>query len=162
ARVVRSQQAFAVLTRDESGDGGDAEVQQARMAGGVDQDVRRFQVAMNDQAFMRVLHSSAYLQKELDALFGVELRTVLHQRNSIDEFHDEVRNTFFGPAVQKAADARVLQFREDLPFFTKAFESTRGAPPVRCNFDGDALLEFRIRAIGFEDDAHASTAKFAE
>src|SRR5207253_9461090 len=70
---------------------GDTEVQELRRAVFGDQDVARFDVPMNDQVLMRVLHSRADRAKELEPLLSRELVLIAVNiyRQTLDVFHDE-------------------------------------------------------------------------
>ena len=75
---------------------GDAEVDDLGHRDSVvdgDEDVRGFEVAVNDPLLVRVLHGLTNLQEKLEAFVGRELGLVaiLSDRNATDQLHDEVR-----------------------------------------------------------------------
>src|SRR5262249_18124924 len=111
------------------------------------ENVARLEIAMNDEAAMRVRDDLAHLPEQLQPPFEAEpLRVaVLGERGAFNIFHDHV-----GPAIARDAaieeprDARMLEPREDVALGVKARGLRNGA--VLQEFQRRALPERAIRA----------------
>ena len=112
---------------------GDAEVEQARHAVGVDQDVRGLDVAVDHQVLMGVLHRGADLAEEVDP--GVESQAVLGRStvegHALDVLHDQVGPAVVGgAAVEEARDAGVVEGGQDLPLGAEPRREVGAVRPV--------------------------------
>src|SRR4030095_14572568 len=83
---------------------GNAEVEQVYLALRIDEDVRRLQVAMDDQARVRIRERTRDLRDERDACAHIEsvLAAIHIDRLALDVFESEI-----GPAI--VSDASVVQ-----------------------------------------------------
>ena len=86
---------------------GDSEVEQLHPPLAVDQDVRRLQVAVDDEPLVGVLHRRADVQEELEAALEVEPASgaELGDRRAVDVLHDQVR-------IANLVDAGVEDLRD--------------------------------------------------
>ena len=138
---------------------GDAEIEQLGHAVHGDEDVRRFQVAMHDQAAVRMLHGIADLQEQLDSRCGIKSvqRAVRRQRLALDILHHEVRRAVLAePGVEQPGDMRMLQAGEHAPFVLEAAYQFGGR--IQQALDRDLLLERTVRTRRQPDLAHARCA----
>ena len=84
-----------------------------------DQYVTGLQVSMNDSLLMSVLGGSTGLHKQVEPFIGGESVpiTVLSDRDSLHQFHREVRSSVSGDArVQNFGDVLMVHQRQSLPF----------------------------------------------
>ena len=96
---------------------GDTEVEQLGRAIAGDEDVVRFEVAVNDEIPVRILHRVANPAHELEPLADGQPPgiTIGIDWLAFDVLHDEVRHTVVGgTTVQQLRDTGVRQVREDL------------------------------------------------
>lgn len=126
---------------------GDAEVQQLGLAGFGDEDVGRFQVAVDHQKPVRVLHRGGGLQKELHPAADAELplHGELHEGYALNILHDEEGHPLGGlAAVQQARDIGMFEGGQDLALVAEAFEHERVFSGVPGHFDRDPLVELSV------------------
>ena len=103
----------------------DAEVHDLDVAIGLDHDVLRFDIAMDDAAFMTDLQRLRYLRADLSS-FSLVDRAAFFDRGfqigSLEELHDDVVGIAFGiqTPVIDAHDIRALQFCRRCSFLAKA------------------------------------------
>src|SRR5262249_10289438 len=89
-----------------------AEVEQLRLAGRVDQDVRRLQIAVDDQVAMRVRHRAADAEKKGEHVADRQALRIRIDRRAVDVFHDEIWMSPRGVAgVEESGDAGMLERR---------------------------------------------------
>jgi hypothetical protein len=71
-----------------------AEIEQLRLAALCDEDIRRLQIAVNDQAAMRVRHRVTHMQEQPQPLMKRQplLPAVGVDGHAVDVLHDEVRH----------------------------------------------------------------------
>src|SRR5262249_15598933 len=128
-RVVRRQDAQSRLRLRALGRGvslqqlGNAEVEEARLALRVDEDVRWLDVAMNHEVRVRILDRRQYLQKQPQPPLDVEALAIaiLGDRQALDVLKREERLPGLGePRVIEARDVRVRQRREDVTLLREA------------------------------------------
>ena len=130
---------------------GDAEVQQPHTSAVVDENVGRFQVAVDDHAGMRIADRIAYLaeQAEPRRQIGGVIAAPDIDRLAIDVLHRHVR-TLVGrdAAVDQAGDARMLKTRKEPAL---AIEELRQSSCLRAqHLERNALLEalvFPVRGV---------------
>ena len=138
---------------------GDAEIEDLRPAGGIHQNVRRLEIAVDNQAPVGVGHAFADLEKELQAAAHVKLGRVDIDGNAFDVFHHQERPSFGGVAgIDHVDDGGVLQGGEQLALGEKAI-APHGAVAIGVKqFYRHALLNLTIGALGEIDAAHASAS----
>src|SRR5436309_2587069 len=122
----------------------DAEVQKLHLTAAGHQDVRRLEVAVDDQTPVGVLHRVADGPEPTQALHdGRTPRVaVLDQGMSLDVLQDEERASVVrGPAVDQTGDARVLQARQDLPLAQETRQDLVGVEAPLEYLERRPLLE---------------------
>ncbi len=142
----------------------DAEIEQLDLAGRVDQHVGRLQVAMHDQALVRVADRIEHRVEQFQAIVQVRrvVRGVVEQVEAVDVFEREPRLAFGGlAAVEQARDVRVVQAGQDLPFLAQAAQAVGGRKAAQ-QLDRHALVEAAVDALGEEHRAHAAGTEFAD
>src|SRR5262245_27846851 len=98
---------------------GDAEIQQGNTALGRHENVRRLEVAVNDEMAVGVLHGSTDTTEEIQPLIDrkLALGTVAIDRDAVDVLHGEPRQTIGRrAAIEQLRDAWMIERRENLPF----------------------------------------------
>ncbi len=141
---------------------GDSEIEQLRNAIGGDQDVARFEIAVNDELLMRVLDGVGHLPEQLQALANGQLAGVSEgdQGFAVDALHNNVRRTVGGrSAFEQTGDVGVFELSQDLAFLQEAppLGFRPGAHPQ--DLDGDSLAELVVVADALVDRAHAAFAE---
>ncbi len=145
------------------GEARDTEVEQLHLAAVGDQDVAGLDVAMHDQAAVRVAHRVAHGQEEAQARRDVEPRlvAVAIDRRALDVFHDEVWQAVGGrAAVEQPRDVRMFQPCQDLALGPELPHALR-IEQAAHHLDGDLLQELVVVAFGEVDGAHAAFAEHA-
>ncbi len=143
---------------------GNAEVEQFRRTVGGHENVRWFDVAMNDEMLMRVRDGRADLSKEYEPRLDRQPArpAVLVDRQAVDVLEHEVRNPFVGgPTVEQARDIRVIEAGEDLSFVTEALQHRIAVHAALDQFDGDTHVELRVRTFGEIDAPHPATSELS-
>jgi hypothetical protein len=128
------------------------------------QDVARFQIAMNDQILVRVVHGRAYIHEEPQPRRDVEPVSVavLRDGQAIHVLHDDVRVPILGDAaVQQPRDVRMHEGRQNLPLGDEALVQRIGHVARANQLDRDLMLELPIGALGEVDDTGAATTDLA-
>ena len=141
---------------------GDAEVEQLGLAGGGDQDVGRLDVAVHDQALMRIREGGAHLFDQSDARpdAGPVRLAPRVDRLAVDQLHDQVGHAVVGAAgIEQLGDARMVEAGEHAPLEAEPFDD-RGRAPRRQDLDRGLPVELVVVALRREDDAHAAAADF--
>ena len=144
---------------------GDAEVEQLRFALLRDENVRRFQIAMNDKVLMRVGDRRADLAEERQALGrGQRVRVAVGvDRFAVHVLHDEVGQAVVGrSAVDQARDVRMIELRQDLPFVAKTAEDVVGIEPAPNELDRNFLAIFVVGSRRQINGAQTAPADFAD
>jgi hypothetical protein len=148
---------------------GQAEVSQVRLALRVEEDVARFQIAVQDAVLVCMVDRSRHHDQQPGGGTGIvlESRQTLGQAFSFDQPHREVRAARVLADVVNGDDVRVFQVgsRLDLGPETLQHES-----PIVCiccfqpigsnHLEGHQSI--RPQFMGLEDRAHAALAKPAE
>ena len=142
---------------------GDAEVEQYRHAVFAHEHVRRFQVAVHDQALVgelqRLANGYEHAQARIQARF--RFGAPLVERTALDVLHDEVRRAARrGAAVKQARDLRMLQAGEQLPF-ARETRGCVGVTEAADQLDRSLLVEMSVGTLGEIDRAHAAMADLA-
>ena len=141
---------------------GQAEVHDARLAVGGDQDVRGFQVAVDHAALVRVLHGAAHRLHELEDLHLGELVLVdvVVEAYAVDELHGVVVHALVCAAVVHACDVGVLKSRGELDLALEIGAGLgRGERAGGQELQGD--LAVRAQLLGTPDHTHAALAQLA-
>ncbi len=142
----------------------DAKVEQLRHAFAGHQDVRRLDVAMHDLFLVRVVNGVANTAKQFQPVGDAQLAVVavlVEGLAAFDELHHKVRQPIVRrPAVQQSRNVRMIERRQDLPFFAKAPQDKVRIHAALDQLDRDALAEL-CHADGFVDRAHAAAANLA-
>ena len=140
----------------------DAEVEQAHVAAGRDEDVRRLEVAVDDQVRVRVRDRVADLVEQVEPRFQRKAMraAVIGDRLAFDVFEREIRLMVVAHArVEQARDVRMRQAREDLAFAGEAQAQVRIDQARAQQLQRDAAL---IQAVGARGQPHLAHAAFAE
>ena len=139
---------------------GQTEVGDFHPAALVEQDVLRFDVAVDDAFFVSELQGVADLRDDLQGLGRLELAgpQCLADVDAVHELHDEIIDVADMPEVMHADDVGMVELRKRFGFAGKAI----GKPGVeadigRENLDGDEAIERLLP--GFVDRAHAALTK---
>ncbi len=77
---------------------GDAEIQQLRLPRRIHQDVRRLNVAVDDQILVRVRHRFADLDEQLQCRSQIQFRCIDIDGSSVDVIHRQIRPPIAGMA----------------------------------------------------------------
>ena len=141
---------------------GDAEVEQAHLALRGDQDVGGFEIAVDHQVGMCMLHRQQHLAKQRDALAHTQALRVAPARQglAIDVFERQpglpvARHT----GVVEAGDVGVAQRREDVALAVEADREGLAPGPRVRQLDGDPALQRTVVALGQPDFGHAALAQ---
>ncbi len=139
---------------------GDAEIEQFRMPVAGDDDVRRLDVAMDDEVAMRVRQRAGHPQHQAQPAFhiGQVVAAEIGDRDAFDVFHREERRAVVGFAtIDQLRDVRVSQAGKDFLFLAEsvAQAGVRG----QHQLDRDLLFEAAIDAMREIDRAHAARAQ---
>ena len=141
---------------------GEAEVHQVGLARGVDQDVGRLEVAMNDAMRVSVLQSIRDVRHDFRRPASIESAgfEAFFKRLPFDEFRHKVANRLIGlPDFVKRDDARMFQLGNAAGFSLEAIclldvRQSAGA----LDFDGHGAIERRV--IRAEDITEGASAEF--
>jgi hypothetical protein len=136
----------------------DTEVEELQLAVARDEDVRRFEIAVDDQVLVRVLHDVAHGGKELESRVDRETAciAIAVDRFTIDILHREPRYAVTcDAAVDEAGDVWVLEKREN-PTLLQESSNELGTPGLPDQLERDALLELSVVTRGEEHGAHTS------
>ena len=139
---------------------GDAEVEKLGLALGVDHDVRRLQVPVDDQALMSALDGRADREHQVDALPDRQPapRRVGGDRLSFDELHhQEGRAARRGPAVEEPSDPRVVEPGQHLAFVREAAHEL-AARQAGHHLERPHLADATLDPLRAVDDTHSATA----
>ncbi len=139
---------------------GDAEVEHLRLAQAIDQDVARFDVAVDDAPLVRVLEGVANPRREVKPSRHVQIgrRHVLFQRGALDELHREVRlrsqARLGGARLVDLRDSGMLQPAKGLRFPLEPLEQLAAGRASPDHLQRDASAgRILLRLV---DRAHAS------
>ncbi len=141
---------------------GDAEVEQMRPALGIDQQVRRLQIAMHDQRLVRRLHrfADARDQRHAFAQRQAPRVAVARRRLPVDQRHRVPGHALVADAaVDQRHDVRVRQARQDCALAFEAPPRQRAVDTAADQLQRHLLLETASDAAGAEHGAHAAFAE---
>ena len=140
---------------------GDAEVDDLGHGRAVvqgDEDVRGFEVAVDDPFLMRVLHGVADLDEKIEPLGGGKFRlvAVVGDPDPANQFHDEVGPPELGhTGVQNFGDVWMIHQGERLALLLKARDDLLRVHAQLDDLEGHAALD-RPLLIGHPDGAKAA------
>ena len=143
----------------------DAEVEQLGHAVGRDEDVRRLDVAVDDEVAVGVGDGLGDGAKQPQPLAEAEaaLVAILRDGLAVDELHREVGLAFGRDAtVEESGDVRVLEAGEDLALLQEAAEDLVAAHARPDQLERDPLLELPVGALGEVDRAHPALPERAD
>ena len=143
----------------------DPEVEQLDLPVRRDERVRRFQIAVNDEVLVGVLHGVADEGEEIEPRVDVECTRVAVARDRLagHVLHREERPAVRRhAAVEQAGDVRMMQPREDLPFPQEPLANLIAGVSAADQLERDLLLELAVRPVGQEHMAHAPAADFSD
>jgi hypothetical protein len=140
----------------------DAEIEQLHLALLGHEDVRRLEIAMDDEIAVSVRNGREHVEEQTDALLDAEtaLVAILIDAFAAHVFQNEVRlATGFDTGIQQTGDVRMLQAGEHSPFTRKAL--LRWMPDERGieELHRDLPFEPTIAAMCQPDCAHAAEAE---
>jgi len=142
---------------------GQAEIEHLRLPALRDENVRRFDVAMNDALGVRGVDGVRDLNPEVENLFDRDRVTVqvLAQRFAVDELHRDERRVVLLADVVDRADARMVQCGRGQRFAAKALQCLRILRhAVGQELQRDRALQPRIGRL--VDDTHSSSTEFLQ
>ena len=143
---------------------GDAEVEEFRGAVGFDEDVSRFEVAVDDEVLVGVVDGRADVAEDTEAIFGGKFLLVAEGVDGVafDVLHDEVRTAIRGgAAIEEPGDVGVVEGGDDLSFAAEALDDAFLLHAEADDFEGDELGVVLVGAGGEIDGSHASGAELA-
>ena len=123
--------------------GSDAEVRNDRVRAAAE-DIRRFDVPMDDAAFVRVRERVDDVVQDAQHLSRRELRALTEralQRLSLDERHGEVEQITMRAGGVERDDMRVLELRRDLDLTAKSVTVHPGGEVRRKHLDHHIAVE---------------------
>src|SRR5258706_7777785 len=140
------------------GDARDAEIQNFRLPGFIDQDVARLQIAMNNAAVVSLLRGLADLDDQIQALRRRQAVSggILEQRVAMDSVHGEERSSTHDSGFENLRDAGMLETPERMRFLREAAENFRNSQAGLHHFEGDDSA--RTLLFGFVHNAHSTLA----
>jgi hypothetical protein len=142
----------------------DAEVEKFDRAVGPDQNISRFEIAMDDELAMSMGHRRADIQEKFKNLAGNQVLLAAVFRDGLPghELHDDVRQPFGrGAAVEQAGDVRMIELGENLPLAPKTPQDKVRVQPGRDQLDSGGDFVLVVVALGKIDRAHAAVADLA-
>ena len=123
-----------------------------------------FDVAVNDQILMRVMHRAADVAKESKPRVDAEpvLVAIRRDRQTVDVLHHEVGELpVRHAAVQQLRDASMLQRRQDLTLGAKAPAKVPVVGARVKDLDRDLLFVLSVVAVGEKHDAHTAASELS-
>src|SRR5262249_46979360 len=145
-----------------SQDTSQAEIEDVRSAGGVDQDVVRLEVTMTDAVLVRVVGSLGNAGDQIDNRLQVRLRLLTPAAgiDTLDHLGDEIVRRADAAVIEKAHDAGMCEARSDAGLTLEAGQAIGLREPARVQqLQGDVALDIRI--VRQVHDAEAACAEFA-
>ena len=106
-----------------------------RFAFGINENVARLNVAMQDAVFMRVMNCARQFRDELRCISDRDRRALCHfiQLSAVDEFHAEVAGTLAFADFVNGNDARMIQVGGRFGFPTKPLQMRLRGPLPKAN-----------------------------
>ena len=143
------------------GDGGQSEIGDPQLAPGVDHNIGRFDVAVQDALGMRGSKAGAKFAGEFDSLVRGQPPNAAQQAPkilAIDVLHGQIRLPVHFPDVVNAADILVRDLARDPDFIVEAGEQIQ----IVFSRQGQKLQRHRLaedEIVGAIDLAHAALAQ---
>lgn len=137
----------------------EAEIQESNPPVDCDEQIGRFEIAMQDTALVRMGDGPTRLKEQARASGGIKRIPLAKVVDSFasNVFHHQIRATIHGAAIEQAGNVGMVQCCQSLPFGPKASE-----PFVRGRSGDDDLdshfLPVIDNPLGSIDDAHAALA----
>ncbi len=138
----------------------DSEIEQHRYAFGCHQNVRRLEIAMHDQALMRVVHGAAHADEQVQSIGHAELVrfAITIDVLAFDVIDDQIgKSVGRGTAVDKPDDLRMIERSQGLAFDDESAHDFQAVHAWTDQLDSDSLTELVV-AFGEIDLAHAAFA----
>src|SRR5207247_7681235 len=106
-----------------------------RFAFGIEENVTRLDVAVQDAVFVRVVDRARQFRDELRCISDRDRRALCHfiQLSAVDEFHAEVAGTLAFADFVYWYDARMIQVGGRLGFPTKPLQMRLRGPLPKAN-----------------------------
>ena len=148
---------------------GQAEIGDVGLACPIEQDVGRFQVAMQDAALVGVVNGprddgdqpGGALLNCFTAHCPLPAAHCQSQTAALDQLHAEIQDRPGGVGRMDGDNVRMIEAGGCFRFIAKALHLGRGSQPVRTNgFQGHQPIEARLAC--FVDDAHTALAEFLQ
>ncbi|MEO6800159.1 MAG: hypothetical protein ABI178_09500 [Rhodanobacter sp.] len=139
------------------------EIRDQRLIGGIEHDIRRFQIAMEHAVTVGVSDRAGDQGNESRALAELSLqrRNALGQVAAFGELHAEVRKPGVGADLVDRQDTRVIEAGHQLGLAAKTVERIpRFQPPGQQHLQRDLAVE--IGLPGAIDDADTTTVDLTE
>ena len=126
---------------------GQAEVGDVRLAGGIDQDVARLEIAMHDARLVGEVQGVADGGQQLGRLALRQPLGVfeLGQRDALDQVADDIDVVAVAADLVHADDMRMPQLRRDAGFVQKLFHLAGAQLPAPRNLQGHRAVELAYR-----------------
>jgi hypothetical protein len=139
---------------------GDPEVEQLGPAAGIDQNVPRFQVAVNHEVPIRFRDRLADMLEQLDPRAKREPTAiaVVRDRQAVDVLHDEVEAAVLAAGVEQLGDVWVVQRSENAALLFEARDQIIGLIGRIDDFDRDLAAEGAVGSSSQIHPAHATRA----
>ena len=140
----------------------DPEVEELDLPAARHEDVRGLQVAVHDEAPVRVVDRGADAEKELDPPRHRETVrvAVFPDRRPFDVLHREERKAVGRhAAVEESRDPRMLETGEDLALGEKEADGLVPGESEARDLERDTLLELPVAAHAQEDGAHSADSE---
>jgi hypothetical protein len=140
---------------------GEPEVEDPQTALLVDDDIRRFQVAMDDSLLVGVGDGAAYLEKQIETFLArhVVFLDIRVQRDAIDQLHREVVESLLGAArLVDRGDSGMLQLGQRFALAPEVLDElvARKTPSLEHLQRHETV---RIRLLGLVDERLATLAE---
>jgi hypothetical protein len=140
-----------------------AEVQQAHLARGGNQDVRRLQVAVHDEIPMRVRDCIRHLREQPQARIHIELSiaAMLVDGLAFNVLEREIRLAIRSETrIVQMRNIRVIQRRENFPLARHPLRQAGSAPDSMRQFERNRATDEAVGALRQPDRAHAAATEF--
>ncbi len=140
---------------------GDAEVEQLQRAVARDQDVRRLEIAMDDQVLVGRMHGGTHAAEERQPFLERQAMPVAVQVDAfaVHVLHDEIRDAVAGrAAIEQAADVAMVEARQDLALGAQPVVIRAAHEAGPHQFHGNLMAVF-ADALGEIHVAHAAAAE---
>ena len=137
----------------------DAEIGNDRVAV-LDEDVLRFDVAVDDIAFVRRVERVGHFARELHGIVNRQLLLAIQeiaQRLALHVGHHIIKETVLLPRIEQRQDVRVVELCGNRDFAEEAFGADRGGEFGAQDFH--RYLAVVLEVLGEVDCSHASGAQ---